>query len=180
MSDDAVDESDSQSDSGYDSANHDSHPSLGLTLQESRNLYEDEEDRRRTAETKIGILISLNAIVISIVASIEGIDGWWAISVIATALTSAAVGLYILWPQEYQRPGPDDINDIFADAQREQDDFQKQFINDYRAAISTNQDENDVRFTIFKICAALTFISIFVIFLSQIPYSDICGMLAQS
>jgi len=165
---------DDEGNKGYDSVDYESFPSLSLALEEARNRYNDEEDRRRTIETKIGILVSVDAIIISLTASFGSIGTLLTVVVITLALTSILFGLYILWPREYHRPGGD-IEDIFADAGREKADFEKQFLNDYRDAISSNSEENDERYCIFKICSVLTFLSVLVIFLSRIPLSYLCG-----
>ena len=55
----------------YDSVDYDTFPSLSLALEEARNRYSDEEDRRRTIETKIGILVSVDAIIISLIFSFD-------------------------------------------------------------------------------------------------------------
>lgn len=173
MSGDSEEESASQSEIGYEKADQSTHPSLGLTLQEVRNLYEDEEARRRTIETKIGILVSINAIIITVVGSLGGISTWWSIFAIILALASVLIGLYILWPRKYQRPGPEDINDIFGDARYDPSAFKKQFINDYRASILSNEERNDSRYKIFKFCSILTIGSILFLILDQI-YLQIC------
>lgn len=162
------DEDEDVAESGYDAVDYESHPSLSQALEEARNRYEDEEDRRRTIETKIGILISIDAIVISVLASFGEIVTNSNLLALFFALSSAAIGLHILWPRDYDRPGVD-IEEIFGEAARETYEFEKQFLNDYRAAISTNIENNDDRYRVFKICAVLTFSSIGVVFLSQLP-----------
>jgi hypothetical protein len=158
----------------YDSVDYDTFPSLSLALEEARNRYSDEEDRRRTIETKIGILVSVDAIIISLIFSFDSIETLPTVLTITLALASILFGLYILWPRQYQCPGGD-IEDIFADAGREKADFEKQFLNDYRKAITSNSKENDGRYRIFKICSVLTFLSVLVIFLSRMPLSYLCG-----
>lgn len=130
-------DSGSEVDLDYDSVDYDSHPSLPLALKEVRRRYEDEEDRRSTVETKTGILISIDAIIISVVALFNGIGSRFTTTVIGLAIGSAIIGLYILWPRNYERPGPN-IGDIFGESQRDKHDFEKQFNNDYRAAVTTN------------------------------------------
>lgn len=165
---------DEDGDFGYDSVDYESHPSLSLALEEARNRYSDEEDRRRTVETKIGILVSIDAIIISVVSSLNGLGPITKTLSIFLAISSAAIGLYILWPRDYYRPG-EEIGEIFGDAQREKHEFEKQYLNDYTGSVASNIEENDERYRFFKYCTVLTFSSMAVILLSQIPISWICG-----
>lgn len=151
----------------YDEVDYETHPSLSLALDEAHKRYQDAEDRRRTVETKIGIIVSINAIIISIVASLGGFHPWGLTAIILLALASAGVGMYVLWPEAYERPGSD-IEHIFGDAQMKPYEFEKQLVNDYREATSSNQQKNDDRYLFFKVCAVLTALSILLIPLSQL------------
>lgn len=74
-----------------------------LTLEEARRRYDDEESRRYGVERKIGTIITVNALIISIVGIFSSL-GIFALCMVA-ALCSVAIGLWTLRTRDYNRPG---------------------------------------------------------------------------
>jgi len=95
-----------------------------ITLEEARRRYNDEETRRSGVESKIGTIITVDALIISIVGIFSDV-GLYAILSMVAALFSVGLGLWTLRTRDYNRPGKpiDDFlqyGDMTKAAQRKQ------------------------------------------------------------
>lgn len=145
-----------------------------ITLEEARRRYDDEEARRYGVEGKIGTIITVDALIISIVGILSTI-GLYAILSMGAALLSVALGLWALRTRDYNRPGKPIDNflqygDMTAVAQR------KQLLFDYIVALDGNENaenpedrevgnrkRNDTKYTYFDVCVLLTGVSLALI-----------------
>lgn len=139
---------------------------LELTLEEARRHYDDEERRRDTVESKIGIVVTVDALLISFAALFSqgsgdgfGLHPLVLALVLLPALVSAGYGLYTIRSRDYDRPGKPimDFHDYSeyesVEAQREQ------LLLDYELTTNRNQDTNDTKFTVFNRCILFTFLT---------------------
>lgn len=146
-------------------------PTLELTLSEARHQYEEEEVRREAVESKIGTVVTVDALVISFGALFAtDIPPFVLVIVLLPALVAAGLGLYAIRTRRYQQPGKRIID--FHDYSKYDDvDLQRErLLRDYEVATWKNKQINDPKYTIFNICIMLTFLSILLIFV--LPIAD--------
>jgi len=151
-----------------------SEPIRDLTLEEARRRYDDEESRRYGVESKIGTIITVDALIISIVGIFSSL-GPFAILSMATALCSVGIGLWTLRTRDYNRPGKP-IDDFLQYGDMTESAQRKQLLFDYIVALDGNENaenpenrevgnrkRNDKKYTYFDICVLLTGISLALI-----------------
>lgn len=145
-----------------------------LTLDQARRLYGDEENRRSTVEGKIGTIITVDALIISI-GGIFSERGLFVLVSMGLALLSVGIGLWALRTRDYNRPGKaiDDFlqyEDMPVEVQR------KQILFDYILAIDGNEvaddpeerqvgnaKKNNRKYRLFDVCILLTGLSLTLI-----------------
>lgn len=138
-----------------------------LTLSLARLRYHDEENRRTAVEGKIGTIITVDALIISI-GGIFTERGFFVLLSMGLALLSVFIGLWALRTRDYNRPGKeiDDFvqyEDIAEEVQR------KRMLFDYIVALDGNEDaedpeerrvgnkkKNDRKYFLFDVCVLLT------------------------
>jgi len=76
-------------------------PTLELTLEEARRRYDDEKARRSAVESKIGTVVTIDALIIAVVGVFSDI-GWVLGVAIVLALLSAGIGLWALRTRNYE------------------------------------------------------------------------------
>ena len=139
-------------------------PTLELTLEEARRRYDDEESRRDTVENKIGIVVTVDALLISFGAIFsQGIHPLALVLIMFHALVSAGLGLHAIRSRSYERPAKDIWNFYDYSDYDGKSDQQEQLLLDYVRAAGKNKEKNDPKFKIFNICISLTFLSLFLI-----------------
>jgi len=144
-------------------------PTLDLTLEEARRQYDDEETRRDTVENKIGIVVTVDALLISFGALFnQGLHPLALVAILLPALVSAGLGLHAIRSRDYERPGKN-IWDFYdyseydnADAQREQ------LLLDYVRTTGKNKEKNDPKFGVFNNCIKLTFASLVLLLITPV------------
>ncbi|WP_436931231.1 hypothetical protein [Halosimplex halobium] len=158
-----------QEDDERDIVNPEDFSTLKLTLEEARRQYDDEERRRTAVENKIGIVVTVDTLLISFAALFsQDLHLILLVTVMVPALASAGLGLYAIRSRDYERPGKDiwDFHDYSGfddeDTQREQ------LLLDYETTTGGNQEKNDPKFTYFNWCIALTFTSLVLVLLTPI------------
>jgi hypothetical protein len=146
-------------------------PSLELTLKEARRQYDDEEIRRDTVENKIGIVVTVDALLISFGALFnQGLPSLLLVVILIPALVSAGLGLHAIRSRNYERPGKN-IWDFYDYSEYDDVGAQReQLLLDYVSATSGNKKKNDPKFGIFNICIKLTFTSLALLLI--IPVVD--------
>jgi len=135
------------------------HPSLELALEEARNRYQNEESRRDSVENKVGILIAVNTIIISLSSSNSVIP-------IVPALVSAVISLLIVLPRSYANPLKNDS--FYGYAQLEPAKARDRFLLGYGKTIRFNRSVNSLKMEILKICIIFTSASLLLIILDEL------------
>lgn len=130
-------------------------PSLDVALEEIRESYDVEQSRKSNIEVKIGGVIAINALLISVIIVVDTMELPTTVIVSLPALVSTGLGLLALRSREYAKPGPEP-NEIFGYARRDKADLRKDFIQNYRQAIKQNHRRNNERMRTLTTCFWLT------------------------
>jgi hypothetical protein len=179
-----------QEDDGDDSDASSTDAIRDLTLEEARRRYNDEESRRYGVESKIGTIITVDALIISIVGIFSSL-GTFAILSMVTALCSVGIGLWTLRTRDYTRPGKP-IDDFLQYGDMTEAAQRKQLLFDYIVALDGNEDaenpadrevgnrkRNDRKYTYFDVCVLLTGVSLALILakpvVEHLATLNICG-----
>ena len=151
-------------------------PTLGLTLEEARRQYDDEETRRDTVENKIGIVVTVDTLLISFSTLFnQGLHPILLIGILLPALFSAGLGLHAIRSRDYERPGKN-IWDFYDYSEYDGMDSQReQLLLDYVRATGENKKKNDPKFGIFNNCIKLTFASLVLLLIT--PFAVELGIL---
>jgi len=141
-------------------------PGIEETLAEARRRYDNEEDRRSSIEHKIGIIIAVNALLISVGTGLSE-NGRQLLSVItlSPSLLSALIGIYIIKPKDYWNPLKSP-NEYYGYARKDPKDLHDTFLLAYIQAIGYNQKLNQLKMSLLKICTYLTFVSLALVVMS--------------
>lgn len=150
-----------------------------LTLEQARLRYEDEEMRRRAVEGKIGVIITVDALIIS-VGGIFTERGAFVLLGMIVALLSVAIGLWALRTRNYYRPGKD-IDDFIQYEDLDDEVQRKQLLLDYIVALDGNEGavdpeertvgnrkKNDRKYRLFDYCVILTGLALAMILVTPI------------
>ena len=169
-------EEENQSDDERDVVSPEEFKTLELTLDEARRQYDDEESRREAVEGKIGIVVTVDALLISVVALFaDTLNPFVRLVVLAPALASTVIGLYAIRSRHYDRPGKA-IEDFHDYSEFENvGDQREQLLLDYVVSTVSNKGKNDPKYKIFNVCIMLTFISLLLVF--AIPVADFFGVI---
>jgi len=130
-------------------------PSLDVALKEVRESYDIEQSRKSNIEVKIGGIVAVNALLISMITVVNTMEFPTSVIVSLPALVSTGLGLLALRSREYAKPGPEP-DDIFGYARLDKSNSQKDFIQNYRQAIKQNYQKNNERMRTLTICFWLT------------------------
>lgn len=159
----------SDSDTERDVISPDEFPTLELTLEEARRQYDDEETRRDTVENKIGIVVTVDALLISFGALFnQGINPIILVIVLVPALVSAGLGLHAIRSRDYERPGKDIWNFYDYSDYDNAGDQREQLLLDYVRTTGKNKEKNDPKFGVFNTCIKLTFVSLLLLLATPI------------
>jgi hypothetical protein len=151
-------------------------PTLELTLEEARRQYDDEERRRAAVENKIGLVVTVDALLISFGALFSRESPLLLFIMLAPALVSAGLGLYAIRSREYNRPGKH-IRDFHEYSQYDDvGDQREQLLLDYETTTGRNKEKNDPKFEVFNQCIALTFVSLVLVLV--IPLTQGIGVVS--
>ena len=149
-------------------------PTKELTVEQARLRYQDEETRRAAVEGKIGTIITVDALIISIGGIFTDRD-IFILAAMVLGLISVGIGLWALRARDYNRPGKaiDDFlqyEDIPVEQQR------KDILFDYIVTLDGNEDaedpeerkignkkKNDRKYLYFDICVLLTGVALALI-----------------
>jgi len=144
-------------------------PTLELTLEEARRQYDDEETRRDTVENKIGIVVTVDALLISFGALFnQGLHSILLAVILLPALVSAGLGLHAIRSRDYERPGKN-IWDFYDYSEYDGVDSQReQLLLDYVRATGENKKKNDPKFGTFNNCIKLTFASLVLLLVTPV------------
>lgn len=150
-----------------------------VTLEEARQRYEDEERRRSAVESKIGTIITVDALIVSIVGVFSSGFGdsvsYYELVGVALAIISVAIGLWTMRTKDYNRPGKD-IDDFLQYGELDDGEQRHELLLSYIVAIDGNEDatntqnriignrkRNDQKYTHYDICGVLTGLSLLAV-----------------
>lgn len=132
---------------------------LELTLEEARRRYDNEEARRDSVESKIGTVVTVDALIISFGGLFSDLHVFLILVVTFPAVVSAGLGLYGIRSRKYGKPGYDIVD--FHEYQDMQETQQReQFLLAYEVTTDDNAVINSKKFSIFNYCIGYTFLSL--------------------
>lgn len=140
---------------GFEIEDESEFPSLDVALEEVRESYDVEQSRKSNIEVKIGGVVAVNALLISVITAVDSVGFLTAVIVSLPALVSTGLGLLALRSREYAKPGPEP-DDIFGYARQDKPNSQKDFIQNYRQTIKQNHQRNNERMGTLTTCFWLT------------------------
>jgi hypothetical protein len=143
----------------------DAFPSLALALEEIRQNYLTEQDRKSNIEVRIGAIVGIDALLVSLVGVFGQMHWLTRASILIPALVAGGYGLAAFSSREYRKPGPE-ADEIFGYARKEEGEATKAFIQNYRRAINHNNARNNERMDTLDRCFKLTALSFIFILLS--------------
>lgn len=112
-----------------------------IALEEIRQRFEEEANRRRAIESKIGTVLTVNAIIISVVSIFSELTLFPYVSMLL-ALTSVIVGLFGLSVRDYHNPGKE-IEDYLQYIDSPPDRLKRELVKSYLTAITGNEEADD-------------------------------------
>lgn len=153
-----------------------SFPTLELTLNEARHQYDDEEHRRSTIESKIGMILTVDALLISFGSLFnQGIQPTAIVVVLLPALISVVLSISAIYSRYYQRPGKNIENFYQYSGYESTDNQREQLLLDYIEGTDTNRGRNNRKVVVFNICIALTVFSLALLLF--LPVLDHLGVI---
>lgn len=150
-------------------------PSLALALKEVRQDYLTEQDRKSNIEVRIGTIIGVNALLVSLVGVFGEMHWFVQGSILIPALAAGGFGLAAFNSREYRKPGPEP-DDVFGYARKDGAEALKSYIQNYRRAINHNSARNDERMDTLDRCFQLTAAAFVVLLLSPVLEAIIRGL----
>jgi hypothetical protein len=154
----------------YQISDESAFPSLSLSLEELHRHYDIEQDRKSNIEVRIGAIVGIDALLISVVGVFGQFHIATKLAILIPALVAAGFGLAAFNSREYLKPGPE-VDEIFGYARMEDPNAVKNFIQNYRQAIKHNTQMNTERMDTLDTCFSLTAVSFVLILVS--PWVDL-------
>lgn len=112
-----------------------------IALDEARLRYQEETERRNSVESKIGTILTVDAIIVSVVGLFQNLS-WLLVLAMAAALFSVLLGIYGLRVQDYLTPGKD-VEDYLQYIDDPPEPIQRELLKSYMTSITGNEDTND-------------------------------------
>jgi hypothetical protein len=167
-----------------------------IALEEARLRYQEESGRRNSVESKIGTVLTVDAIIVSVVGLFQNLS-LLLIGAMAISLLSVIVGVHGLRVRDYHTPGKG-IDDYLQYIDDPPMPLRRELTKAYMTVISGNEEaddpekffkgnrtKNDEKFRNLRWCQLLTVLSLGLILLhvNPIPLPRICwdlGFLMES
>jgi len=112
-----------------------------LALDEARLRYQEETERRNSVESKIGTILTVDAIIVSVVGLFQNLS-WLLVLAMAAALFSVLLGIYGLRVQDYLTPGKD-IEDYLQYIDDPPEPARRELLKSYMTSITGNEETDD-------------------------------------
>lgn len=112
-----------------------------LALDEIRLRYQEEAERRNSAETKIGTILTVDAIIVSVTGLFQNLS-LLLIAAMVVALLSVILGIHGLRVQDYRTPGKD-IDDYLQYIDDPPQPIRRKLTMAYMTSISGNEEADD-------------------------------------
>ena len=151
-----------------------------LALEEIRLRYQEESDRRTSVESKIGTVLTVDAIIVSVVSIFSSLNIMH-YAAMAVALISVVNGISALWVRDYHRPGLDE-EDYLQYIDNPPEPVRRELVKSYLTVITGNEEtdepemffkgnrtRNDEKLAKLDQCLKLTAVSLTLILLHPIP-----------
>lgn len=151
----------------YTIKNESEFPSIELSLEEVRRNYDTEMARKSNIEVRIGAIVGIDALLISVVGVVGDVHPATKLLILLPALAASGFGLSAFNSREYRKPGPE-TDELFGYARMDHPNAAKDFIQNYRQAISHNMTQNKRRMDTLDTCFKLTTASFILILLSPV------------
>lgn len=160
------------SDSDEDSIDLSNFPGLEQALTEARRRFDNEESRRDNIERKIGIVVTVDALLISLGSLfLESGEELLSAVTLTPALLSALVGLIVIRPKNYKNPLRDP-SEYYSYAGFEEEELHDKFLLSYMSAIQFNGKLNRLKVSFLNLCNVLTFTTLLLILANPILSGD--------
>ncbi|PGF15776.1 hypothetical protein CP556_06370 [Natrinema sp. CBA1119] len=147
-----------------------------IALEEARLRFQEEAERRNSVESKIGTILTVDAIIVSIVGLFQDLT-LLPIGAMSVALVSVIIGIHGLRVQDYHTPGKD-IDDYLQYINDSPQSIRRNLMIGYMTSISGNEDtdnpkkffkgnrtKNDEKYRNLRLCQYLTVVSLALILL---------------
>jgi len=156
----------------------DDFPGIEDTLVEARRRFDNEESRRDSIEQKIGIILTADALLISLGTLFLGeTDRLQSLVTLAPALISALICLFVIRPKDYSNPlKPAD--EYYGYARQESEELYDAFLLAYTQAINHNVLLNHLKISFLHICTSLTVSTLFLLIFAQLVSAEQILLLA--
>lgn len=112
-----------------------------LALEEVRLRYQEEAERRNSVESKIGTILTVDAIIVSIVGLFQD-QSWLLILAMVAALCSVLLGIYGLWVRDYHTPGKD-VEDYLQYIDEPPEKMRRELVKSYITSITGIEETDD-------------------------------------
>lgn len=151
-----------------------------LALEEIRLRYQEEAERRTSVESKIGTVLTVDAIIVSVVSIFSHLNIMH-YAAMAVALISVFNGITALWVRDYHSPGLN-IEDYLQYIDDPPEPVRRELVKSYLTVITGNEEtddpdmffkgnrtRNDEKMAKLDQCLKLTAVSLTLILLHPIP-----------
>lgn len=151
-----------------------------LALEEIRLRYQEESDRRTSVESKIGTVLTVDAIIVSVVSIFSSLNIMH-YAAMAVALFSVVNGISALWVRDYHRPGLDE-EDYLQYIDDPPEPVRRELVKSYLTVITGNEEtddpemffkgnrtRNDEKLKKLDQCLKLTAVSLALVILHPVP-----------
>lgn len=151
-----------------------------IALEEIRLRYQEESDRRTSVESKIGTVLTVDAIIVSVVSIFSNLNIMH-YAAMAVALISVFNGITALWVRDYHSPGLD-IEDYLQYIDNPPEPVRRELVKSYLTVIMGNEEtddpemffkgnrtRNDKKLEKLDQCLKLTAVSLTLIILHPVP-----------
>lgn len=151
-----------------------------LALEEIRLRYQEESDRRTSVESKIGTVLTVDAIIVSVVSIFSSLNIMH-YAAMAVALISVVNGISALWVRDYHRPGLDE-EDYLQYIDDPPEPVRRELVKSYLTVITGNEEtddpemffkgnrtRNDEKLKKLDQCLKLTAVSLALVILHPVP-----------
>jgi len=151
-----------------------------LALKEIRLRYQEEAERRTSVESKIGTVLTVDAIIVSVVSIFSTLNVIH-YAAMAVALVSVLNGITALWVRDYHVPGLD-TEDYLQYIDDPPKPVRRELVKSYLTVITGNEEtedpekffkgnrtRNNEKLQKLDQCLKLTAISLALVFLHPVP-----------
>lgn len=128
-------------DQGTNDVHQDDFDPSQLALEEIRLRYQEESERRTSIEAKLGIVLTVDAIIVSIVSIFSSLSLLHYLAM-GLALVSVFIGITALWVRDYHTPGLD-IEDYLQYIDEPPHPVRRELVKSYLTVISGNEETDD-------------------------------------